>query len=649
MNPYYPHLFSPLTIKKTRFRNRIFSAPNFIPWVTTDHRPDDNFIRYYEGKAKGGAAAVCVPGGTLDIDSGLANGAGASWLELTDHILPRLVEVSQAIRQHGAVPCFQLAHGGIYAECYDGKGPVGPSPTTRWDGVEVREMTVEMMNAYADSFARAAALVKKAGFEMVQLHAGHGWMLSQFLSPEFNRRTDEYGGSPENMARFPIMVIDRIREAVGEDFLIECRISGDELAPEGYTLEDSIKFCRMIQDKVDIIHVSAARDSTDEGAVRNSPVIYFKNGCNLYMAEAIKKAVKIPVLSVGAINTPELAEEAIAGGRADLIGMARAIIADPEFPNKAKHGLRDEINPCLRCLNCLTGEHARDAFACDVNPVTGHERRFDHISEKAAHSRRVVVIGGGPGGMKAAITAAQRGHDVTLFEKEAELGGILRFTDNDGLKVDLRRYKNHLVAMTKKLPIDLRLGVRATPEMVSALHPDSVIIATGSVPAVPDIPGLRENAVHVLDAYGSGAPAPGERVILLGGGLSACETAVDLAENGHKVTIVGRRDILAPNANWMQQEGLKVPVEKYGITVYTNSEAVEVRENGALIRDRGTGEERFIEGDSILYALGMRSNTEDMEGFYDSAIDVAAVGDCVSPRHLGPVIHEAFYAALDIG
>ncbi len=648
MNPYYPHLFSPLTIKKTRFKNRIFSAPNFAPWVTSDHRPDDNFVRYYETKAKGGAASVCVPGGTLDIDSGLANGAGASWLELTDHILPRLVEVSKAISQHGAVPCLQLAHGGLYVGCYDGKGPVGPSAVTRWDGVEVREMTVEMMNTYADSFARAAALVKKAGFEMVQIHAGHGWLFSQFLAPEFNKRTDEYGGSLENRARFPIMIIDRVREAVGDDFLIECRISGDELAPEGCTLEDSIEFCKLIQDKVDIIHVSAARDSTDEGAVRNSPTIFFENGCNLYMAEAIRKAVHIPVLSVGAINTPELAEQALAEGKADLIGMARAIIADPEFPNKAKHGLRDEINPCLRCLNCLTGEHERDALSCDVNPVTAHECRFDHLPKKAENSRNVVVIGGGAGGMKAAVTAAQRGHRVTLFEKEDELGGILRFTDYDELKVDLHRYKNHLVAMTKKLPIDLRLGVRATPDMVRALRPDNIIIATGSVPAVPNIPGLREHAIHVLEAYSTDAPALGERVVLLGGGMSACETAVDLARRGHKVTIVGRRDILAPTANWMQQESLKVPIAEYGITVYTDSEAVEVRENGAVIRNRKTGGESFAEGDSILYALGMRSNTEDMDEFYDCAIDVTAVGDCISPRHLGPVIHEAFYAAMDI-
>lgn len=649
MNPYYPNLFSPLRIKNTRFKNRIFSAPNFAPWVTSDHRPDDNFIRYYETKAKGGAASVCVPGGTLDIDSGLANGAGKSWLELTDNIMPRLVALASAIRQHGAVPCFQLAHGGLYSNCYDGKGPVGPSPVMRWDGVQVREMTIDMMNVYADSFARGAQLIKKAGFEMVQIHAGHGWMFSQFLAPEFNHRTDEYGCSLENRARFPIMVIDRVREAVGDDFLIEYRISGDELAPpDGYTLADSVEFCKMIQDKVDIIHVSAARDSTDEGAIRNSPTIFFENGCNLYMAEAIKKAVNIPVLTIGAINTPELAEQALREGKADIIGMARAIIADPAFPNKAKHGLRDEINPCLRCLNCLTGEHERDALACDVNPVTGHECRFDHLPKQAEASRSVVVIGGGPAGMKAAITAAERGHSVTLLEKENELGGILRFTDYDELKVDLRRYKNHLVAMTRKMPIDVRLGVCAEPELVRSLRPDHVIIATGSVPAVPEIPGLREHAKHVLEVYCKNGAVPGERVVLLGGGMSACETAVDLARRGHKVTIVGRRGELAPNANWMQQESLKAPIEEYGIEVYTGYEAVEVRENGALIRSRDTGAEVFVEGDSVLYALGMRANTENMEEFYDCAIDADAVGDCVSPRHLGPVIHEAFYAALDI-
>ena len=647
MNPYYPHLFAPLTIKKTRFRNRIFSAPNFIPWVTADHYPDAGFIRYYEAKAKGGAAAVCVPGGVLDIEVN-PQGAGASWLKIDDHMMPRMVELADAIRQHGAVACYEIGHGGLYVEGYDGNGPIGPSPVMRWDGVQVREMTVEMMNAYADSFARQAALVKKAGFNMIMIHAGHGWMFSQFLSPEFNHRTDEYGGSIENRARYPMMVIDRVREAIGDDMLIEYRISGDELAPEGFKLADSVEFCKLIQDKVDIIHVSAARDATDEGAVITHPTIYRENGCNVYMAEAIKKAVDIPVLTLGAINTPELAEEILADGKADLIGMARALIADPQWPNKAKRGLRDEINPCLRCLNCLTGEHERDAFACDVNPVTGHECRFEHLPAKADAVRKVVVVGGGVGGMKAAVTACQRGHQVTLFEQNDTLGGILRFTDYDGLKADLHRYKDYLVGMTQKLPIDVRLGQKANPELVCALQPDCVIVASGSTPAVPAIPGLREHAKHVLEVYCDDAPTIGKRVLLLGGGQSACETAVDLAKRGHEVTIVEMDELLASRANWMQQEGLKVPLEEYHINVLLRHQCLEVRKSGALIKNLLNGEKFLIESDSIIYALGMRANRENFEEFHDCVIDVIAVGDCVEPRHLGPVIHEAFYAALDI-
>jgi len=647
MNTYYPNLFQPIEIRNIRFKNRIISSPNFIPYVTADHYPDAEFIRYYEDKAKGGAAAVTVPGGAcLDVDK--VGGFGPTFIRLDDHSTTRMVELADAIKNHGAVATFQLAHAGLVApEGYDGGTPMGPSAVTRWDGVEVREMTVADMNVYADSFARGAALLKKCGFDMVQIHGGHGWMQSQFLAPEFNKRTDEYGGSLENRARFPIMIIDRIREAIGDDMLIEYRVSGDEFEKEGYTLEDGVAFCKLIQDKVDILHVSAGRDCTDNGSVITQPTIFLKNGCNVYLAEAVKKAVHIPVLTVGAITTPELAEEIIAEGRADFVAIARGIIADPEFPNKARLGRGDEITPCLRCLNCLTGEHMRNAFHCSVNPSTGHATRFDRYAGKSSNPQRVVVAGGGVAGLKAAITAAERGHSVTLLEKSGSLGGILGFTDHEELKVDLRRYKEYIVNRARKLPIDIRLWTEATPGSVAALRPDALIVAIGSLPAAPPIPGLLEHASHVLDFYSEGDSPTGERVVMLGGGLAGCECAVDLAQRGHRLTIVEMQEALAPDANWMQRQGMLVPIEEYGIEVLTSTICTAVEQGRVKVRT-AEGGERVLEADAVLYALGMKSESVKAAALQDSAPTVINVGDCVRPRQVEQAVYEAYFAAVDL-
>ena len=283
-------MFEPYTIKGVTFKNRIFSAPNSLSWLTTDHKPDDNYIRYIERKARGGAAQVTVASGNVEAE--ILPGLGGGYFLPYRSILPRLTELVYVIKQHNAVASLELWHeGAAYPMDKYGRNPVSASAFVRWDGQQVDEASKERLNEIADHFADYAYLAKEAGFDGVMIHGGHGWLLSQFLSPEMNHRTDEFGGSIENRVRFPLMVIDRIRERCGEDFLLEYRISGDEMSPEtgGYTLKDAVEVCKMIDDKVDIIHVSAARDSTDEGAVITHPTIFLKNGCNAYLAAEIRK------------------------------------------------------------------------------------------------------------------------------------------------------------------------------------------------------------------------------------------------------------------------------------------------------------------------------------------------------------------------
>ncbi len=646
MECYYPNIFRPYTIKGITFKNRIFSAPNSLSWMTSDHRPDDNYIRYIERKARGGAAQITVASGNVEAEILPDLKGGYFWPYRS--ILPRLREITYVIKQHNAVASLELWHeGALYPVDKYGRNPVSSSAFVRWDGQQVDAATPKRMNEIADRFADYAYLAREAGFDGVMLHGGHGWLLSQFLSPEVNKRTDEFGGSIENRMRFPIMVIDRVRQRCGDDFLLEYRISGDEKSPEtgGYTLEDAVEFCKLIDDKVDIIHVSAARDTTDEGAVIAHPTIFLKNGCNAYMAEEIKKHVKSPVVGIGGINTPELAEELLADNKMDFVAVARAIIADPDFVKKAKKGRASEIRPCVRCLDCLTGLHSTDSFNCSVNPCAGHELTLSWIKE-AEERLKVVVVGGGIAGMSAAVTAAQRGHEVILMEKTGALGGILRFTLHDMLKTDLRGLMQYYIYETERMNIEIQYHTEATAELLEQTGADAVIVAAGSHPLTPPVPGLSENAVHVLDIYQHGMSI-GENVAIIGGGLAGCETAVELGSQGKRVAIIEQQPSLAPEANWMQLEGMKVPIREYGIEIHTNTTCVEVLPDRVRAESKERGKIE-IEADTIIYALGMKGNSEIYEALRNTAADVVAVGDCKKARRVKEAIWESYFAAIDL-
>lgn len=647
MNQFYPKLFEPYTIKGVTFKNRIFSAPNSLSWLTTDHKPDDNYIRYIERKARGGAAQVTVASGNVEAE--ILPGLGGGYFLPYRSILPRLTELVYVIKQHNAVASLELWHeGAAYPMDKYGRNPVSASAFVRWDGQQVDEASKERLNEIADHFADYAYLAKEAGFDGVMIHGGHGWLLSQFLSPEMNHRTDEFGGSIENRVRFPLMVIDRIRERCGEDFLLEYRISGDEMSPEtgGYTLKDAVEVCKMIDDKVDIIHVSAARDSTDEGAVITHPTIFLKNGCNAYLAAEIRKHVKSPVVGIGAITTPELAEQLLEDGEMDFVAMAREIIADPDFPKKAKMGKAEEIRPCIRCLDCLTGLHKTDSFNCSVNPCAGHEHTLSWMDAIRTKKKKIVVIGGGVAGMNAAVTAAERGHEVILLEKEKELGGILKFTQKDELKVDLRRLMGHFIHEVKRLPVEVRCGMKATRQNVEAFHADAVIVAAGSRPFAPPIQGLKENAIHVLESYQDETNTK-DTVIIIGGGLAGCETAVELGRKGEKVILIEKQAELAPDANWMQKEGMKIPFRDCNIEFYTNTTCQEVRPGKVKVTTED-GVEKWIEGDRIIYALGMRARQEVYEELRDTAPEVIVVGDAKKARQVRAAIWESYFAVMDL-
>lgn len=662
MNPYYPHLFQPLKIKNVTFRNRLFSAPHMMSHMDSTGRPDESMIDFYAEKARGGFAVVTLGDTPVDREHAATNPRSFA---VTPENQPKLAEIARAIHAGGALASQELNHGGKIAFAAANSGGEG---WEAWGPVEIHEVTTQVihgnevteeyhvhgmteadMNVVADHYADCAEILKNAGFDMVLLHGGHGWLLDQFISPKYNTRTDEFGGSLENRAKFPMMVIDRVRQRCGENFLIEYRMSGCEEIEGGLSPEEGIEFAKLLDGKVDLIHVSAGLDTEEAQAVRTHPTMFLPHGVNVHYAAAIKAAgVKTPVVTIGAISDPEMAEAILAEGKADVIAMARASIADPHFPEKARRGKAEDIIPCLRCLDCLTGLHAGNQLSCAVNCRTAQESRFDRMSAPAKEKRRVLVVGGGPGGMKAAITAAERGHEVTLAEATDQLGGLLKFTDYDSLKVDLMRLKNYLIRQVEKNAIDVRLNTTVTPTFIKAGGYDSVILAVGSSPARPPIPGLDDPAVEHATTVYTNLETLGKTVAVLGGGLVGCETGLYLAESGHEVTIVEMQDEIAPEANWMHKEGMRQSFAKAPITCRTGLKVSRIEPGRGVYAVNPDGKEEFIPADSVVYAMGMRPNTATVDELYDACPDTVTIGDCVRPRKARQAMEEGYWAAVNL-
>ena len=667
MNKKYPHLFQPLTIRGTTIKNRLEAAPVSVYDLSTtvDKHLSKDGVGFYRLRAAGGASIVTI-GDAIVHPTGMDTGHLPSPKILICHEdnIPFLTDVTDEIHRYGTIANIQLNHAGMLStsEEFSGFGPddidfsVVQAPVPLADqgkeGMDfsrkgkVRAMDEEMIETIVDAYGQSALRAKECGFDMVQVHAGHGWLIHQFLSPLTNHRTDRFGGSTENRGRFLKMVIERIRQYCGEDLLIEMRMSGSDNTEGGYDVHEAVEFAKMVEDDVDIIHVSTGNFYYPDTDVDMIPTVFTEWGHNIYLAKEMKKHItKAKIATVGAIMEPSFMEKTLAEGSADLVVVGRALVADPELPNKARRGQEQEIRPCLRCCFCLSDYQSR-WLHCTVNPTIYRPYETLYMNPPAS-KKKVLIAGGGVAGMQAAVTAAERGHGVILCEKTDRLGGLIRYARSVDFKYDTRRYLDHMIAKVYRRGVDVRLLCEVTPELIEEIKPDHVIAAVGSTHIVPNIPGC-ERAIPIMEYYDN-APYLGEEVAVIGAGLSGSELALELAMKGKKVTLIEGRGDFAVDANDIHKSALKrqFMLNKERITLLTDTLCRSIEDGTVICQDKD-GKEIAVKADSVVLACGMKSLKETVDALWDVCDEFDYIGDCRKPRTIRHAVTEGYNAAMNV-
>ncbi len=622
----YPNLLKPIRLGNTYFRNRIFYAPTGLLDLTYKFSPSFDHHAYFERKAKGGAAAVnigeCM---VCDYDPGQSR---YNLVLMKDHVhnYNGLGKLTDAISRNGAVPVAQLEHTGAVSlknglfqyGVSDGRAPLNPEVT-------VRAMTEEQILATIDEFVEAAVYAKNRGFGMVMLHAGHGWLLNQFFSPFFNKRTDRWGGSAENRARITVTIIDKIHERCGKGFPVEVRISGSELFEGGYGIEGGIEFAKQLEGHADLIHVSCGNPYSPTGKIGIMANIFVERNLNVWAAAEIKKHVSTPIATVGALTDPDDLEEIIASGKADIVEMARGLICEPDMPVKLRTGREKEVRKCLRCFRCVQEMYQHGRLFCVINPSSGKDREImSHHS--AGVKKHVLVAGGGIAGMEAAITAAENGHKVTLCEKTGELGGVLLCEIKVPFKTPIGEYIERQKYMLEKLGVEIKLNTPVTPEVVSEINPDALIVAIGGEPIRPNIPGINgENVIGIEEAFAKPELNKG-KVVIIGAGRSGTELGIYLRESfGMDVSLIEAQEN-GDQAKYVDK------MAEVGLQTAYSTRAKEIKANG-IVCDTPEGE-KFIEADTVVLALGVKPLWNEVDALSSFAGEFYQAGDCRAARSM---------------
>ena len=645
-NIKYPNLFKPIALAGTVFRNRIFASPTGTAYMTSQHYPIQETNAYYERKAIGGAASVCVGDAVVCSKHGRFNNGH---IALDDPGgLSSLSRLADSITRHGAVASIEMSHSGSHAHssAREGNQLYGPMEYITEAGYRVEAMNDEKIHEIIEQHAKAALFAKQCGFGMVTIHGGHGWLLTEFMSPKSNQRTDKWGGSPENRCRLAVEVCKAVRKAVGPNFPIEMRISGSECNPAGYDIDEGIEIAKQLDGHLDLIHVSAGSHEVWDVFTVTHPDMFLPDGANVKYAAEIKKHVKTAVATVGALADPQLMEEIIASGQADVVELARGLIADPDLPLKARTGREDEINKCMRCLWCFSSHITKGIFACAINPVIGQEIE-NKWTIQPAEKKKVLVAGGGIGGMQAAITASERGHDVILCEKTDKLGGVLNCEHDVPFKKPLSEYIDRQTRALEKSGVDVRMNTEVTPDVAKSIAPDVIIAALGAEPTVPEIPGIeRENVFGAEEIYMDPEKAK-QRVVILGGGLVGSELAIYLAGLGRTVDIIEMAPVLGNSGNTLHGLATRLELARKNVATHLSVTASEITDNGVI----GEGEDgkKLYEADTVIYAVGQSPLRKEADALRFCAEEFYQIGDCLTPKNITDANRLAYNVTRNIG
>ncbi|MEN3184228.1 MAG: FAD-dependent oxidoreductase [Atribacterota bacterium] len=644
----YPNLFASGRIGKCILRNRVVMPPMATNLGSAFGEVTPELLRYYERRARGGVGLIIVENAQVDMFQGRS--LVAQIAVDSDKFLPGLRALAEVIHAGGAGAFLQIQHGGRQCtpSTTDGLQPVAPSPVPcKFLQVTPRALTREEIRELVEKFAQAALRAKVAGFDGVEVHAAHGYLLNEFLSPYTNRRDDEYGGSFENRMRFLLEILGRIRELVGEDFVVGVRLSVEEFVPGGLTLAESREIARELEAHgVDYISVSCGIYESVSTIIEP---MNFPEGWRANLARGIKEVVSCPVIAVGVIRHPEVAERILAAGDADFVAIGRGLIADPDWVRKVAEGREEEINHCISCnVGCIGELFANGKVHCAVNPWAGRELYFDERT-RAPEKKRVVVVGGGPGGMMAALVAAQRGHEVHLFEKEKELGGQLRFAALAPHKDKLLWFVEYLRVSLEKFGVSVYLESEATPEAVLALHPQAVIVATGGVPVVPEFSALDPSfACTAWDVLQGKVRLEGKEVVVIGGGVVGCETALFLAERENRVTIVEMLPQLAADAEVITRIELLKALNVANIRIMTSTRCIDVQGRNVVYLCDADPKTSELHPEYIVFALGTQPNRELFDILSQKMQNLFLVGDAREPRKVYHAVYEGALAAAQV-